>query len=640
MTYTKIIRYSITLSIIIALVVLAGWIFHAPLLTAIIPGFPSMRPNTAICFLLLALAMLTQLVEKYAYIRYITLLLLFGLAELSLLETWLNVPLGIDELFFKMEQLPTATNPYPARIPGFSATCFLLFAVGLLIQSFRKSAFTQYIFHLITILGLIASFGYLFGVENMYSLSFLNSMTLHTSILFILLSIAASLFNPSQGLTGLFLGTTIGANMAKRLFPAFTFIIFGLGSIRIAAHTYNWISVELGIVLFAISFLICTLIIISYTAIVIDRVDEKRRNAERRLIISSHERLFKDVINNTSAAICIKNKYGEYVVCNTAFANGFNKIPEEIIGKTAFDLFSPETASRITANEPEMFVNGQSLVYENLTSTKNGTKIMLTNKFPIYDINNNISNIGVVATDITNEKKAVEIQQELAIKLQNRNNQLTNFAHITSHNLRSPVSNLVTLVDLLKRSINIEDKEFLLTKFDTVITRLAATLNDLIEALKIQEDSNQQKENLIFSDILNNVQEMLAIQIQESHTVIHTNFNVLHLLYPKTYLESIFLNLISNAIKYRSPNRNLEIKIESIELDNEIILTIKDNGLGIDLKKYGEKIFGFNKTFHRHPEAKGIGLFLTKTQIEAMGGSIRVESEPNIGTSFVINFKK
>ena len=245
-----------------------------------------------------------------------------------------------------------------------------------------------------------------------------------------------------------------------------------------------------------------------------------------------------------------------------------------------------------------------------------------------------------IGTDITNEESARGLQQELAIKLQNRNNQLLNFAHITSHNLRSPVSNLVTLLDLLENTHAPEEKDILITKLDTVIKRLASTLNDLIEALRIQEDIYKEKENLVFANVFANVTEMLSVQIESTATTIHTTFAVTEIEYPKTYLESILLNIISNAIKYRSPKRDPVIHIETKYCNEDIIMTIKDNGSGIDLKKYGSKIFGFNKTFHRHPEAKGIGLFLTKTQIESMGGSIRVESEPDMGTTFIINFKK
>ena len=106
------------------------------------------------------------------------------------------------------------------------------------------------------------------------------------------------------------------------------------------------------------------------------------------------------------------------------------------------------------------------------------------------------------------------------------------------------------------------------------------------------------------------------------------------------YLESILLNLVSNAIKYRQPDINPLVIVKSYIKDGFKTLAVKDNGQGIDLEKYGTKVFGLYKTFHANPQAHGIGLFMTKNQVEAMGGSIQVESEPGLGTTFIIKFNE
>jgi signal transduction histidine kinase len=112
------------------------------------------------------------------------------------------------------------------------------------------------------------------------------------------------------------------------------------------------------------------------------------------------------------------------------------------------------------------------------------------------------------------------------------------------------------------------------------------------------------------------------------------------IVYPNIYLESIFLNLLSNALKYNHPDRNLVIEVKTCYKKKNIILEVKDNGLGINLEKYGHQIFKLQKTFHRHPESRGIGLFMIKNQIEAMGGEISVSSQENMGTTFHVNFNK
>jgi PAS domain S-box-containing protein len=263
----------------------------------------------------------------------------------------------------------------------------------------------------------------------------------------------------------------------------------------------------------------------------------------------------------------------------------------------------------------------------------------------ILEENNVIKGFLGIATDITEQVKNQKILEEskgeleiLSERLSKQNEQLLNFAHITSHNLRSPASNLSSLLFLYRQEDDKERKDVLFEKFETVIHHLTTTLNELVEALKIQEGTKKQTEHIAFEETLKKIQAIISGQILQSNSIISTNFEVANILYNKTYLESIFLNLLTNAIKYSSPKRRPRIHIETKQIQDELILSFRDNGLGIDLQKNANKLFGFHKTFHRHAEAKGVGLFLTKTQVEAMGGKISIESEVDKGTKFIINF--
>lgn len=161
----------------------------------------------------------------------------------------------------------------------------------------------------------------------------------------------------------------------------------------------------------------------------------------------------------------------------------------------------------------------------------------------------------------------------------------------------------------------------------------------MVEALKTK-NSSVKWEFLFFKDVLLTTKRLLFSQISDNNVEINAYFdNVEKINYNKLYLESIFLNLIENAIKYKAPNRSPIINITSkLNDDGSVKLIIKDNGIGINLNRHGKKIFGLNQVFHKHPEARGVGLFMTKTQIESMGGSIFVSSIENEGTTFVINF--
>jgi PAS domain S-box-containing protein len=260
------------------------------------------------------------------------------------------------------------------------------------------------------------------------------------------------------------------------------------------------------------------------------------------------------------------------------------------------------------------------------------------------------------ANDLSNELKDVNkellsraeliLKQKLQLEefnqhLENKNRQLSSFAHIASHNLRAPVSNLLALKDFYKESSDLEDKAILFSKVEIVIGHLNETLNELIESVKIQGNKDIIHDPIIFDSVFDKTIEILDSQILDSKAIVTSNFSEFpNIEYPKLYMESIMLNLLSNSIRYSSPDRIAKIHFCTEVTNNEIMFIAKDNGLGIDLQKHGHKLFGLNNTFHRHPDSKGVGLFMTKTQIEAIGGSITVESEVDKGTTFKIILKK
>ena len=268
---------------------------------------------------------------------------------------------------------------------------------------------------------------------------------------------------------------------------------------------------------------------------------------------------------------------------------------------------------------------------ELLTSKKNANE--LSNK--LIAVNKELRSRTVF---IAKQKLQLE---EFNKHLKNKNRQLSSFAHIVSHNLRAPVSNLIVLKDFYKENTDLKDKAMLFCKVETVIDRLNETLNELIDSLKIQGNKDITNDAVIFDTVFAQTLAILDIQILDSKAVVTANFcEAPTIEYPKLYMESILLNLLSNAIRYRAVDRIAQIHFSTEIINNEIVLIATDNGLGIDLKKYGHKLFGLNNTFHRHPDSKGVGLFMTKTQIEAVGGSITVESEVDKGTTFKIILKK
>lgn len=230
-----------------------------------------------------------------------------------------------------------------------------------------------------------------------------------------------------------------------------------------------------------------------------------------------------------------------------------------------------------------------------------------------------------------------EIQKELIEELSMQNNQLNDFSNIISHNLRAPAGNITMLIDTFDENRGIEEVRSVFGMLKKVSQNLNETLNQLLEILTIKSHKKVELEQLQFEKVLSKTIENLQGEIIDKKATISTDFSeapIVH--YSSIYLESIFHNLVSNALKYAHPDRTPVISITSKKTENTVVLNIQDNGLGIDLEKYGSKIFGMNKVFHAHPEAKGVGLFMTKMQVERFGGKITVKSEVNVGTTFTI----
>ncbi|ELR69852.1 two-component hybrid sensor and regulator [Fulvivirga imtechensis AK7] len=240
-------------------------------------------------------------------------------------------------------------------------------------------------------------------------------------------------------------------------------------------------------------------------------------------------------------------------------------------------------------------------------------------------------------------KTTLELQKKQDIliqKLNHQNRQLDDFAHLTSHNIRSPASNISSLISLLNEDSTVEDYQLIFQKLKKVSQNLNETLNELLEMLQVKKSTSVEREELQFEEIYNKVVNSLQGDILMSGAVITTDFRFPVIIYPKAYLESIFHNFLSNAIKYRSPDRTLHIHVETDKIDGYIQLRVTDNGQGIDLNRYGNMVFGLRNTFHSGHDSKGIGLFMTKTQVEALGGKVEVQSNVNKGSSFIVFFDK
>ena len=240
-------------------------------------------------------------------------------------------------------------------------------------------------------------------------------------------------------------------------------------------------------------------------------------------------------------------------------------------------------------------------------------------------------------TDITDQKEKEQILLE-ALKLVNdQKNKLLNFAHIVSHNLKTQSGNISSLVNL-KESNMVDDDEFF-SYVNTVSKELSSTIENLVELVRVQNNIDYDREELNVNSYLDKVLNILVDVIHKNKiTIVNKIDEEFTVNFNKSYLESILLNLTSNAIKYSDSNKEAYIEYTQELVDGYSVLVVKDNGIGIDLEKHKDEVFGLYKTFHTNENSTGIGLHITKNQIEAMGGKIEVESKVGEGTTFKVYF--
>ncbi len=261
--------------------------------------------------------------------------------------------------------------------------------------------------------------------------------------------------------------------------------------------------------------------------------------------------------------------------------------------------------------------------------------------YPVYDTQKKLIGIAILTENIT-ERKAMESERQKTLEqMMQRNRDLEQFTYIVSHNLRAPVANIIGISDYMQNTeMESDEKEEMNNGLRKSVHQLDGVIKDLNNILQLKREISEKKEIVKFSDIINNIKTSIVNLIENEEVTFITDFTAIDEMQTiKSYLHSIFYNLISNSIKYKRPNVKPVIEIRSEVVEGKLEITFKDNGLGIDLEKKGDLVFGLYKKFHTHAEGKGMGLFMVKTQVETLGGTISIESEIDKGTEFKIKFE-
>lgn len=377
--------------------------------------------------------------------------------------------------------------------------------------------------------------------------------------------------------------------------------------------------------------------------------EEEFKNSEqvRQLVakqLDEQKAFYENILNKLPTDIAVFDSDHKYLFVNPG-AISVEEYRKYIIGKDDYEYAEYRQRDKSTVDaRREQFLRvkytGKEIRWEDSMKGPAGNTIThLRRMFPVHDEQGKLSLVIGFGIDITDRKVMEEKQAMLVQQLSAKNTQLVDFCNIVSHNLRGPLVNMSLLVNYIEESTDTEDQVLLISKLHPVIDNLNTTFNELVESIQIKQDLEIKSEHIFLKDCVQRALEGLESIINKSGAIIEIDFdNSPSVFFPPKYLHSIFYNLISNSLKYQSPARSPRIKLTCSKLDGKALLSVSDNGLGIDLVKHSENFFKIGKVFHRHPNAKGFGLYMTKTQVEAMDGKIWVESTPDIGSTFYIEF--
>ena len=371
------------------------------------------------------------------------------------------------------------------------------------------------------------------------------------------------------------------------------------------------------------------------------------REKESEILLENRRIQYESVVENISDGLFIDDIDGKVAFANTRFLDMIGISRDDLKSFVFDDYVAPEYKDIIRQRHKQRMQGEEvSSIFEYVALRKDGsrrwfearvTKIMRGSK--IIGTQSAIRDVTEAKESIDRLKASEAEKTNLLHELNQRYNELMQFNYIVSHNLRAPIANIIGLADMFNMDdIDEAEKKQVIAHIQFSINKIDELINDLNIILAARSDINSKKEKVDFAEIILRVENTLQKQIKEAHARIEVQIapDAAEIFSIKSYIKSILYNLVNNAIKYRSAGKDPLIEIGISKANEQIEIRVQDNGIGIDLVKYGHDIFGLYKRFHPSFEGKGLGLNMTKVQVELLGGSIQIASQPGEGTLFTI----
>ncbi|TKC10529.1 PAS domain S-box protein [Pedobacter polaris] len=357
---------------------------------------------------------------------------------------------------------------------------------------------------------------------------------------------------------------------------------------------------------------------------------------------SRYEQNLQLIMDLIPQGIFIKDKHGHYLFVNKSFASLYGVSAEEFLLEDIFKQLEVEGERNLFLEQDQQVIRtgvGITIPEQPYTLADGSIKYFYTVKVPYELPGNQERGMLGISLDITSQKQAELERAKMMADLVRRNKDLEQFSYVVSHNVRAPLVNIISLIALLDPKGVCEDEDVIAALTEST-EKLDSVIRDLNFILNMNHELTEALERVDFASLIADIKISIANLIESSGVSITTDFSqAQHTYCYKSYLHSIFYNLILNSIKYRRTDKAAIIHISSRIDSDKLVLEFADNGMGINLEKNAEQLFGLYKRFHPEIEGKGMGLYMVNMQVQQLNGTISVESEVGVGTTFKIVFE-
>ncbi|TGK07743.1 PAS domain S-box protein [Leptospira semungkisensis] len=659
---------------LVGILVILGWAFDLELLKRPRPTWAAMNPMSAFAFIVISLILLLfskfKAEKRHAFLLRIISLFLIGIGLSRLIAVLGGWDLEIDQILFSKELAKDIMSGVPNRMAPNTAFDFCLLGFSFLLASFNSrylKSTANYFSFVALLVGVFSVMGYLYQVKEFYGIFSFKPMAIHTAICFIVASLAFLFQNGDYGFMRVFTSTYSGGRIARFLAPFVILVPVIFGFIRIYLQHLHPISVELGVGILMTGIILSFFTLVWFISSELNKTDLARTTAEEKLSslnqdlermiqtrtmdLYKSENRFRTIIEQFPYPVLTYTPEGVCTGANLAWEDMWEARRDNLVDYNIIN--DPQIKSSGLLRWVEMAFNGEPavsepFVYDPQGIGKGGRPRWLQLIFhPIKNTAGVLLEVITVQQDITASKEAENQIRSLNNDLEERvkqrteqlvlaNKELESFSYSISHDLRAPIRGISGFTQILLEDYGPQlDAEGLriIGKIIENARQMGQLVDDLLEFSRLgrteltQRDIQMKELALFIFNELKNAESKREIEFEIS--------NLPAIKGDQSVIRQLWVNLISNAIKYTRKKENAKIEIGYKEEEGEVIFFVKDNGAGFNMQYY-HKLFGVFQRLHSNMdfEGTGVGLAIVKRIVSRHGGRIWAESKEGEGTTF------